>query len=322
MRMLLGGDVMLGRLMSDWLLREGRSPFTAVQPWLERADLVGVNLECAITARETWYEGPPKAFMFKALPAAARILKEAGIRVVSLANNHALDAGEPGLADTLRLLDEQGIAHAGAGMTLEEASRPALLDSPAGRVAVLAYCNHQPDFAATPRKPGIRYLALDDPDVALAEIRQDLGRVRQSADWIVLSFHWQPNWAPSVTAEIRHLAHGCIREGAHVIWGHSPHHFQGVELFEHGGIVYSAGDFVDDYAVDPGFRNDRQLLFTVTLAEQALWEIEALPVEILHGSVMPAEQKARDWIAQRFVRACGELGVQPAANAELWIVRR
>jgi poly-gamma-glutamate synthesis protein (capsule biosynthesis protein) len=313
---------MLGRLMNDWFLREGRSPFTPLQPWLDRADLVAVNLECALTDRETWYEGPPKAFMFKALPVAARILKAAGVRVVSLANNHALDAGETGLQDTLRLLDEQGIAHAGAGMTLEEASRPAIVDSPSGRISFLAYCNHQEDFAATPTKPGIRYLDLRDLEAAMATLRHDLGEARRRTDWLVVSFHWQPNWAPEVSPEIRRLAQTCVEEGASVVWGHSPHHFQGVELVDEAAILYSTGDFVDDYAVDSTYRNDRQLLFTVTRDARGIAEVAAMPVEIRHGEVMPAEPEARAWIGRRFEAFCRALGTRPVVSAEAWVLRK
>jgi poly-gamma-glutamate synthesis protein (capsule biosynthesis protein) len=322
MRVVLGGDVMLGRLMNDWFLREGRSPFTAIQPWLDRADLVAVNLECALTDRDTWYEGPPKAFMFKALPVAARLLKEAGVRVVTLANNHALDAGEQGLQDTLRLLDAQGIAHTGAGMTLEDASRPAILEAPGGRVAFLAYCNHQEDFAAGRDKPGIRYLDLADLEAATATLRQDLAHVRPLAEWVVLAFHWQPNWAPEVSPDIRRLAQVCVKEGASAVWGHSPHHFQGVELREESAILYSTGDFVDDYAIDPEYRNDRQLLFTVLLSVHGAPEVEVLPVEIRHGAVLEADAEARAWIAQRFERFCRALGSRPVPSAGGWHVRK
>lgn len=322
MRMVLGGDVMLGRLMNDWFLRAGRSPFTAVQPWLERADLVAVNLECALTDRETWYEGPPKAFMFKALPVAASLLKASRVTVVTLANNHALDAGVLGLADTLRLLDDQGIARAGAGMSLAEASQPAIVPSPAGRIAFLAYCNHQPDFAATPQTPGIRYLDLANPETAAHTLRQDLAVAKLQAEHVVVSFHWQPNWAPTVTPDVRRLAQVCAAAGARVVWGHSPHHFQGVEFLGETAVLYSTGDFVDDYAVDPDYRNDRQLLFTVTLDAQAVQEVEVMPVEIRRGAVLPAQGEARRWIGERFDGFCRALGTRPVATAEGWRLRQ
>lgn len=322
MRMVLGGDVMLGRLMNDWFLREGRSPFTAIQPWLDRADVVAVNLECALTDRETWYEGPPKAFMFKALPAAAPILEAAGVHVVSLANNHALDAGIPGLKDTLTLLERHGIAHAGAGMSLEEAARPALIATPAGRLAFLAYCNHQEDFAATPDRPGIRYLELGDFEPAAALLRREIAAVRRQADMVVVSFHWQPNWAPEVAPEFRRLAFVCVEAGASVVWGHSPHHFQGVEFVDAAVVLYSTGDFVDDYAVDPEYRNDRQLLFTVIAEAGGTLAVEALPLEIRHGSAFPARAEARAWIAERFEAFCRALGTRPRETADGWIVRK
>ncbi len=320
MRLLLGGDVMLGRLVDAWFGAGDRSPFDAVLPVFASADLVCVNLECAITPGSTWYTGPRKAFYFRARPWAARALEAAHVRFACLANNHALDAGEPGLLDTLALLEAHGVAWAGAGATLEEASRPALLECQGQRLAFLAYCNHQEDFAATPTRPGIRYLDLDQPRTATAVITADIVATKAHADHVIVALHWQPNYAPVVAQRYQDLAHACLRAGASVVWGHSPHHFQGVELVEGGAVLYSTGDLIDDYAIDPVFRNDRQLIFTLVLEPGGVTRIEALPIEIRYGAAVPADADAHAWIVGRYEAFCERLGTRVRRENGLLVV--
>ena len=96
--LLFGGDTMLGRKVNEVIHREGPAyPLAALASVTRAADLFLVNLECAITARDLRYSGPEKAFYFRADPVAAETLRLAGIDLVSLANNHALDADYDGL---------------------------------------------------------------------------------------------------------------------------------------------------------------------------------------------------------------------------------
>ena len=108
--LLAGGDVLLDRTEP-----EGIDPFLKVEPDLASAEVAIVNLEMAITERGEPYD---KEFVFRAPGSAALTLAGAGIDVVSLANNHILDYGSIGLADTISVLDEVGILRPGAGSNL------------------------------------------------------------------------------------------------------------------------------------------------------------------------------------------------------------
>ena len=108
--LLAGGDVLL-----DLTEPEGIDPFANIQPDLASADIAIVNLEMAITERGEPYN---KEFVFRAPGSAALTLAGAGIDVVSLANNHVLDFGPVGLADTIAVLDEVDILRPGAGSNL------------------------------------------------------------------------------------------------------------------------------------------------------------------------------------------------------------
>jgi len=113
-------------------LSGGLAPIT---PALSRADLTVVNLETAITVRGD--REPTKAFTFRAPPSAFSTLKQAGIDVVTMANNHALDYGQVGLADSLAASREAGLPVVGAGVDEDAAFAPYLATVKGRRVAVI-----------------------------------------------------------------------------------------------------------------------------------------------------------------------------------------
>jgi poly-gamma-glutamate capsule biosynthesis protein CapA/YwtB (metallophosphatase superfamily) len=304
----LAGDTMLGRGVNRVIRAEGPDyPLDPLAHITRAADLFFVNLESAISPADAVFSGAPKVFYFRADPMAVETLTHAGVDLVSLANNHALDADYVGLQDTLRILDEHGIAHAGAGENLDAAGRPAILEAQGLRLAVVGCCDHQLDFAAGVNQPGIRYADPDDPATAEALAAQ-VAALDQLVDHVIVAYHWQPNWAPEVKAFHRRLATQLVDAGGRLIWGHSPHHFQGVELLDHSAVLYSTGDFLDDYAVDPEFRNDRQLLFEIVLSERGVERVRAYPIELEFGRTVPATGEVRAWIVERFGEMCAQVG--------------
>jgi poly-gamma-glutamate synthesis protein (capsule biosynthesis protein) len=322
LRLVLGGDAMLGRLVGEAIARFGPDyPLGQIAPLLRQADLAAVNLECALTDSKVQWEGEPKAFYFRAGPEAVLSLTDAGVALVALANNHALDFGSRGLFDTMALLDVHDIAHAGAGADLRSALRPAVLERAGVRLGMAAFCDHQADFGATARKPGIAWLDLEDEAGALAAFGAALDKLRAArVDWPVLSLHWGPNmvWRPS--ARFRRLAHAAIDQGWKILFGHSAHVFQGVELYRGCPILYAAGDLVDDYRVDPGFRNDHQLLFELELAGGALRRMVLYPLFIERCRTVPASAAQRAWIGRQMAQLCAELGTPLLASGDTFVI--
>lgn len=129
MKILFTGDVMLGRLLNNVLNRKNY-----MYIWGDTLDIVRnanlslINLECAISSKGREWNKTSKVFHFRADPEAIEVLKTVHIDYVSLANNHVLDYDIEALLDTLDLLDENRIAHSGAGRNLKEAMQPAILD--------------------------------------------------------------------------------------------------------------------------------------------------------------------------------------------------
>lgn len=321
-KLIFGGDAMLGRLTGQAIQRYGAAyPLGQVARTMRSADLTIVNLECAITSAHKHWRGQPKAFYFGAPPAAADSLSGAGVDLVSLANNHMLDFDVVGMRDTLQHLRQHHIRFAGAGEDIDEAVSPAFIERKGIRFGMAAFCNHQSDFAATPDKPGIAWVNLEDKAAALECFGRALEPMRRAAvDWPILSLHWGPNMVRRPAPALRALAHEAIEMGWKILFGHSAHIFQGIEIHRGCPVIYAAGDLVDDYYVDPFFKNDHQLLFELELSRTALHKIWLHPLFISDCQVHPATDASKDFILQTATRLCAEMGTAVHRNDhKAWI---
>src|SRR5215207_4934461 len=308
----LTGDVMLGRGVDEALVgMRPDEPWGDTLPVLDSADLRVINLECAITTHENPWSRTPKTFHFRAGPSrAAGVLRAARIDACSVANNHTLDFEEEGLLDTLVYLDGAGIRHAGAGRDLAEADRPAILDGPGGeKVALLAFTDNEPAFAAGVDRPGTNYLPASLEPEVLDRVEAAIGGAREAgADTILFSNHWGPNMVERPRDLFRRFAHAVVDRGADVYYGHSAHVFQGVEVYRGKPILYDTGDFIDYYAVDERLRNDRSFVFRVSVEGGAFRRLELFPVVLSFARTDLATAGEREQILHRMERLSAEMG--------------
>lgn len=281
------GDVMLGRMVDAQIaIRQPDSFWGTTLPVLRAADGVFINLECAITESEDRWKQTYKVFHFRARPHAVAVLQSARVRYASLANNHVLDYEERGLLDTLDHLDRAGIAHAGAGRTLGEAMRPAMIDISGCTVGVISLTDNEPAFAATAERPGTYYSPISAVPDVLEPIAKAVEQLRAGGTGlVVLSVHWGPNMVERPTSAFREFAHAVIGLGVDLVHGHSAHLFQGVERRDKGVILYDAGDFLDDYAVDPILRNDWSFIFLLDFGPGSLQRLRMIPVRLRFARV-------------------------------------
>ncbi len=100
------------------------------------ADVGFGNFESLIRDQRT-FDGPLGGSMMGTREVAAD-LKAMGFTMMSRAGNHLFDSGQEGLVETMRLMDEAGIVHAGAGRNLDEARAPRFADTPKGRVGLVS----------------------------------------------------------------------------------------------------------------------------------------------------------------------------------------
>jgi poly-gamma-glutamate capsule biosynthesis protein CapA/YwtB (metallophosphatase superfamily) len=309
----LVGDVMLGRGVDEALkdYRRSEELWGDALSVLDAADLRVLNLECAITTHENPWSRTPKTFHFRADPSrAVRVLRAARIDACSLANNHTLDFEEEGLLETLEYLDGAGIRHAGAGCDIEEAARPAILDGPGGeKVALLAFTDNEPAFAAGEDRPGTNYLPTSLEPEVLDRVEAAIAGAREAgADTILFSNHWGPNMVERPRDIFRRFARSVVDRGADVYYGHSAHVFQGVEVYRGKPILYDTGDFIDDYAVDESLRNDRSFVFLVSVEGGTFRRLELFPVVLSFAQTELATRGESEEILHRMERLSAELG--------------
>ncbi|MDF2703968.1 MAG: hypothetical protein K0S10_2914 [Rubrobacteraceae bacterium] len=320
----LVGDVMLGRGVNETLRSmHPEEPWGDVLPALSSADLRIANLECAVTGHDRPWTRTPKVFHFRADPRAVEVLRAARIDACSLANNHTLDFEEQGLLDTLRHLEAAGIRYAGAGRDREEAARSAFLTARTdgtSRVALLAFTDNEPPFAAGPDHPGTNYLPVSMEPQVLRRVEAAVEQARGAgADVVVFSNHWGPNMVERPNQLFRRFARAVIDRGADVYYGHSAHVFQGVEIYKGKLILYDAGDFIDDYAVGERLRNDRSFVFWVSLEGRELRRLKLLPVSLQYARVELARGGEREAILGRMVALSAEMGTN-LVRREDWLV--
>jgi poly-gamma-glutamate capsule biosynthesis protein CapA/YwtB (metallophosphatase superfamily) len=230
------------------------------------------------------------------------------------------------LLDTLEHLDAAGIRHAGAGRNREEAADPAILTVPANdtrRVALLAFTDNEPPFAAGTDRPGTNYLPVSlRPDV-LRRVERAVSYVRQmGVDTVIFSNHWGPNMVQRPKEIFRRFARAVIDRGVDIYYGHSAHVFQGVEIYRGKPILYDTGDFVDDYAVDPKMRNDWSFLFQVSVEAGRFERLDLTPVKLSYARVDRATGGERDAILDWMERLSAEMGTVFARREGALVLER
>lgn len=178
-------------------------------------------------------------------------VKEMGFDVVSLANNHVWDLGEEGLRNTMRLLDKHGIKYCGAGLTAEEASKPAVIEKDGLKIAILAYCMFGNKYLgyvelAGDNKAGVNPLVIE-------KVVEDIRKAKQRYDKVVVMPHWGREYLFEPLPECITMAKKMIHAGADAVLGSHPHQIQPLVDYKRKPICFSMGNFLfpDFYMAPP-----------------------------------------------------------------------
>ncbi len=313
-------------LVGDLLVRRDQpeSIFALAGRYLRDADIAFGNLEGPISDVGEAPDGRSQlSARYSSSESMVTAYTDAGIDVVSLANNHSMNRGRDGLLRTIDLLEQHGIGHAGAGRNLKEARHPAVLERNGVRVAFLAYTSvFLPAFAATDDRPGlatVRVRTAYEPDPRTMEVpgaspivhaipdlrdrelmEQDIRDARQKADCVVVSWHWglsgataTGNRAGEVIDYQVELGHAAIDAGADLILGHHPHVLEGIEVYKDKAIFYSLGNFAFEVnggrPVRPGSPTQRRgttAIATCVVEIGSISEVAFLPF-IINESAQP-----------------------------------
>ncbi len=264
-------------LNGDW-----QAAFAQVQPWLATADLAFANLESPLTVAPYGGDG----YDLRAPPEAVAALEAAGFDAVSLANNHALDGGTVGLAQTLNALEAAGIA----GLVGWETGR--LVDWETGRLVHWAplpvYQPTNPPIHQSTNIPIYHLLAFDDTvaPLHLVAAADAVSAAAERADLVIVSIHWGGEYQAAPTSRQRAIAGRLSAAGADLIVGHGPHVPQRIEWAGETLVVYSLGNFLFDQPYPADCRWG--VVLRVTLRGDRVAAVEALPTVADGGRVSPA----------------------------------
>jgi poly-gamma-glutamate synthesis protein (capsule biosynthesis protein) len=270
--LLFSGDVTLSDAFADTVGKDYKWAFAKLDLY-RQADLAMVNLENPLTKAST--PMPGKQFNFKADPDMVQVLKEGGVDLVTLANNHTMDYQSEGLLETMSTLDKAGILHLGAGRDITEARRPEIIDVKGQRIAYLGYFGE--DYAATDQSAGTS-------PIMEARISQDIKAIRNQVDWVVVNFHWgQENASHPADWQVE-LARYTIDQGADVIVGHHPHVLQGAEIYKGRPIAYSLGNFI----FGGNSRSDYDTAILKVSVKDKQMKVEFVPIEVKQYQAMMA----------------------------------
>lgn len=232
---------------------------SGIAPLLRAADLVVGHLEVPHTRRGQEVAGDVPAP--GADPDHLAALVRAGIGAVSLAGNHMADCGPVGIADTIAELDRLGIAHGGAGMSLAEARRPALVERNGRTIALLSYNLVGPELGwAREDHAGCAYVRIEasgggatrpqadlvaaDP-ASLTAMAADIEAARAAADLVIVALHKGITHRPTELAPYeRPVAQAAVEAGADVVVGHHAHIVRGIEFHRGKPIFHGLGNGV------------------------------------------------------------------------------
>ena len=249
------GDVLVHQALAWRGYARGFSTlWGAAEPVLRGADLAIANLEGPVAAgftrdgRQVPDPGPvfddrvytdyPR---FNYHPVLIGALREAGVDVVTTANNHALDRGALGADATLRALDVGGLAHVGTVPGGQDRWQALRLRTPVGSLSLIA-CTFGTNGLSDPRRQVPR--CYDDRSALIALVRAEAAR---GAGVLVLP-HWGQEYTLQPDRQQRGLARDLVTAGAMAVVGTHPHVPQpwAVERGPAGAVpvVYSTGNFI------------------------------------------------------------------------------
>ena len=205
---------------------------------MNQADVMVANNEFTYTKRGTPLAG--KAWTFRADPARVSLLKEMGVDVALLANNHAYDYGPESLIDTMQTLKDAGIQYFGAGNNLNEAKAPLYLTVDGKRIALVAASRAEKNFKtpqATDTQPGI--LLCYETELFVESIKE----ARRNADFVIAVVHWGTEYSNELEKVQEETAKIYLDAGADAIIGAHSHCPQPIDFYNGKPIVYSLSNF-------------------------------------------------------------------------------
>lgn len=239
-----------------------------IKPLLENADFTVVNFETTLSDQAFFPKNAPRPIAFH--PTAASVytshpnsvlaLKQSGVDIVDLGNNHAYDMLETGLDKTLAVLDQAGMLHFGAGTDEASAWAPVTI-SLEGQTVAFVGCTTLRIPLNTPTRFDIPYVASDvlgkggAAYCAEARLRSEIINAKKQADIVIVMIHGGREYDRTPINKITYLTEIARQAGATLIVNHHSHVVGGFSRKDQSLIAWSIGNFLFDQTVWPSFES-------------------------------------------------------------------
>ena len=220
------------------LLKDPATAFGSIAPLLKSADFTALNLETTVTSRG---RPQPKTYHFRTTPLAFTALRGAGVNLVTMANNHVLDYGQTGLADTLAAAKAARFPYVGIGASAAAAWAPYVTTINGTRIAVVGVsqvAELASSWVATGTRPG---------EANAINLHRTLAAVRAAkrlAKTVIVFMHWGTEGQACPDSNQLSLAPKLAAAGASIIIGAHAHMLQGSGWLGHTFVAYGMGNFL------------------------------------------------------------------------------
>ncbi len=237
---LAGGDVNLGRIAGQSILKDpAYDPFVNLAPLFGAADFKLVNLECPLSDQNGETQSPLNRLIFTGPPGGARVLANAGINVVSVANNHAWDYLKPAFLETLDNLTRAGVGFVGGSAEPGQQYKPYVFRAKGFSVALFAV-THIWNQGPFDKHPGQHHVAWARYDL----LHDEIERAKREHDLVLFSYHGGGEYIDVPMMGTRAFVKAIMKAGVDVLFGHHPHVVHGVSWFDGRPAFYSLGNLV------------------------------------------------------------------------------
>jgi poly-gamma-glutamate capsule biosynthesis protein CapA/YwtB (metallophosphatase superfamily) len=276
-----GGDCTFANHFDNCVQDRFEYPFQKIK-WFSESDISMVNLENPVSLRGSII---PKKFNFRMNPKYLTVLQNAGVKIVTCANNHSFDFGKVALFDTMNYLDSIGIKYVGIGKNLNDARKPVVFNIKGKKIGFLGYHGGGDWYPASEKSPGV--IPRNEKI-----IKEDIEYLRniEKVDIVIVNYHWGKEGSHIADGYQVNLGHFTIDAGADVVIGHHPHVLQGVEKYKSGFIVYSLGNFIF------GGNSRREydtMIFKLTISNNILYP-DIIPIHVSSWQAFALEGKSKE----------------------------
>lgn len=299
--MAFGGDAMLSRVVGQKMVskKDYTWPFEKIGNEFKNVDFAVANLESPFTLGAGSHLVQTGSFSFNADPKTMAGLEEAGIDLVSLANNHFGNQGQKGMLDTFKVLTDNGVAYVGAGKNSKEAHAPYIKEINGVKFGFLSYAYPEDLYIAKQDKAGMASMNLEAAKI-------DVVNLKKQVDVVIVLVHAGTEYTAKANPTQVAFDHGVIDAGADLVIGHHPHWVQNIEKYKGKYIIYSLGNLIFDQMWSQETREGA--IARVYFKEKKIEKIEILPIVINdYGQPDLAVGSQRAKILRRMGLSSGEL---------------